>query len=56
MSDWQPPGKDCGACGAKSCSDFLVLRETGTKSDEDCPFYGSTHGNDCSPVHPPGRD
>jgi uncharacterized Fe-S cluster-containing protein len=42
MSDWQPPGKDCGACGAKSCSDFLQLRETGTKSDDDCPFHGST--------------
>ena len=42
MSDWHPPGKDCGACGAKSCSDFLQLRETGTKSDDDCPFYGST--------------
>lgn len=42
MGDWQPPGKDCGACGAKSCSDFLKLRETGTKSDDDCPFYGST--------------
>jgi uncharacterized Fe-S cluster-containing protein len=42
LSDWQPPGKDCGACGAKSCSDFLHLRETGTKSYDDCPFYGST--------------
>ena len=42
MSDWQPPGKDCGACGAKSCSDFLVLLEKGTKSNDDCPFYGST--------------
>jgi uncharacterized Fe-S cluster-containing protein len=42
MSGWQPPGKDCGACGAKSCSDFLVLRENGTKSYDDCPFYGST--------------
>jgi uncharacterized Fe-S cluster-containing protein len=42
MSDWQPPGKDCGACGAKSCSDFLLLLEKGTKSYDDCPFYGST--------------
>ena len=42
MSDWQPPGKDCGACGAKSCGDFLVLLEKGTKSYDDCPFYGST--------------
>jgi uncharacterized Fe-S cluster-containing protein len=40
MSGWQPPGKDCGACGAKSCGDFLVLLEKGTKSYDDCPFYG----------------
>jgi uncharacterized Fe-S cluster-containing protein len=41
MSDWQPPGKDCGACGAKSCEDFLLLLDQGTKSREDCPFYGT---------------
>jgi uncharacterized Fe-S cluster-containing protein len=41
MSDWQPPGKDCGACGAKRCSDFLVQLGNGTKSYDDCPFYGS---------------
>jgi uncharacterized Fe-S cluster-containing protein len=41
MSGWQPPGKDCGACGAKSCSDFLLLLEQGTKSARDCPFDGS---------------
>jgi uncharacterized Fe-S cluster-containing protein len=41
MSGWQPPGKDCGACGAKSCSEFLVLLGQGMKSYEDCPFYGT---------------
>lgn len=42
MDDWQPPGKDCGACGAKSCGDFVILVEQGTKAWTDCPFYGTT--------------
>ena len=42
MADWQPPGKDCGSCGAKSCGDFLILLDQGTKSFEDCPFYGTS--------------
>jgi uncharacterized Fe-S cluster-containing protein len=46
MGDWQPPGKDCGACGAKSCSDFLMLLGKGTKAREDCPFYGSSTATD----------
>ena len=41
MGDWKPPGKDCGACGAKSCNDFLILLGQGTKSCDDCPFYGT---------------
>lgn len=38
MCDWNPPGKDCGACGAASCADFLVLMGRGEKGQEDCPF------------------
>nr|WP_321351539.1 (Fe-S)-binding protein [uncultured Methanoregula sp.] len=37
---WQPPGKDCGACGAPSCAGFLLLMEQGEKSPMDCPFHG----------------
>lgn len=37
--NWTPPGKDCGACGAASCADFLAYVEDGKKSYEDCPFY-----------------
>lgn len=33
-----PPGKDCGACGAKSCADFLEYVRAGKKSYHDCPF------------------
>lgn len=42
MTGWQPPGKDCGTCGAKSCQDFLVLLGKGEKVVADCPFSGST--------------
>ncbi|WFN34222.1 Fe-S cluster protein [Methanogenium sp. S4BF] len=37
--DWTPPGKDCAACGAKTCADFLKQVEEGTKFNEDCPFF-----------------
>jgi uncharacterized Fe-S cluster-containing protein len=53
MDDWQPPGKDCGVCGAKCCGDFVVMIEQGTKARTDCPFYGTsttTIGMD-TPVH-----
>ena len=42
MDPWQPPGKDCGSCGAPCCADFLVLMKAGQKSREDCPFSGET--------------
>ncbi|NMB77927.1 MAG: Fe-S cluster protein [Methanomicrobiales archaeon] len=42
--DWQPPGKDCGACGAASCADFLVLMQRGEKVPEDCPFHALCSG------------
>ncbi|MFA6226113.1 MAG: (Fe-S)-binding protein [Methanoregula sp.] len=42
MDTWQPPGKDCGACGAKCCNDFLVMMGQGTKSPVDCPYYGTS--------------
>jgi uncharacterized Fe-S cluster-containing protein len=45
MSDWQPPGKDCGACGAQRCADFLEFLQRGEKVQEDCPFSGKTAGN-----------
>ena len=53
MDDWQPPGKDCGACGAKCCGDFVIMVDQGTKARTDCPFYGTsttTIGMD-TPVH-----
>lgn len=50
MRDWTPPGKDCGACGAPSCADFLMLLSRGEKKRVDCPFStecaGSAPGGD----------
>jgi uncharacterized Fe-S cluster-containing protein len=39
---WQPPGKDCGACGAKTCQEFLLLVSRGEKAYPECPFYERT--------------
>jgi hypothetical protein len=41
MEQWKPPGKNCGACGAPDCADFLVLMDRGEKSRRDCPFSHS---------------
>ncbi len=39
---WQPPGKDCGACGAPTCEAFLEEVARGEKEPEDCVFHLKT--------------
>ncbi|MFA7198234.1 MAG: (Fe-S)-binding protein [Methanoculleus sp.] len=36
---WQPPGKDCGACGAPTCEAFLERVRREEKALPDCVFY-----------------
>jgi Predicted Fe-S protein len=36
---WQPPGKDCGACGAPTCEAFLERVRREEKALPDCIFY-----------------
>ena len=36
---WNPPGKDCGACGSASCTEFSSRIAAGELSETDCPFY-----------------
>ncbi len=36
---WNPPGKDCGACGSQTCSDFVSRLEAGLIEIDMCPFY-----------------
>ncbi len=38
---WEPPGRDCGACGSATCSEFIALARTGKKDLADCPYYRS---------------
>ena len=38
-SDWLPPGKNCGACGCRSCSDFTEKMRAGTVTPDKCIFY-----------------
>jgi len=37
---WKPPGKNCGMCGVKTCTEFVELVDKGEKSYPDCVFYG----------------
>ena len=39
MNNWNPPGKNCGACGSQTCSDFVDRLETGLAEVDLCPFY-----------------
>lgn len=38
-SDWAPPGRDCGACGRRTCGEFLDDVRKGNTQPEGCPFY-----------------
>jgi uncharacterized Fe-S cluster-containing protein len=53
---WVPPGKDCGACGASSCEEFLSLLATGAKSTADCPYYSEVEGGGRAASSYSGRD
>lgn len=45
---WEPPGKDCGACGSKTCSEFIAFAHAGKKDLADCPFYRNPSAGDTS--------
>jgi uncharacterized Fe-S cluster-containing protein len=36
---WTTPGRNCGACGSASCSEFSAKIAAGEKTNNDCPFY-----------------
>ena len=36
---WEPPGRNCGSCGAGDCTEFLALARHGKKDLRDCPYY-----------------
>ncbi len=40
-NDWVPPGKDCGACGSHSCSEFQARMDKGIADPTMCPFHHS---------------
>jgi uncharacterized Fe-S cluster-containing protein len=39
VTKWNPPGKNCGACGSQTCSDFIDRLEAGLTELDMCPFY-----------------
>ena len=42
---WVPPGKDCGACGSATCTEFMALVGSGEREPADCPFAGVCEGH-----------
>ncbi|MBN1432231.1 MAG: Fe-S cluster protein [Methanomicrobiaceae archaeon] len=46
---WIPPGKNCGACGAPTCEEFILLLEKGKKERGDCPFFTGKKAAAASP-------
>ncbi len=46
---WIPPGKNCGACGAPTCEEFILLLEKGKKERGDCPFFTGNKAAAASP-------
>jgi len=36
---WEPPGRNCGACGVGNCDLFLAHAREGQKELSDCPYY-----------------
>lgn len=38
-NDWLPPGKNCGSCGKRTCTDFMEAVKAGTLKHDNCPFY-----------------
>jgi len=55
---WEPPGRNCGACGIANCSDFLIAARQGKKDLADCPYYPrrSGAGQVLAPPSYTGRD
>lgn len=45
-SDWRPPGRDCGACGYRSCTDFEDAMASGAAAADVCPFHTDRTGKD----------
>lgn len=39
-SEWGLPGKDCGACGSRTCESFAGKLSRGEAKIEGCPFAG----------------
>jgi uncharacterized protein len=56
---WEPPGRNCGACGVALCSEFTGMARSGKKELRDCPYYPRRPGAGtvlASPDYSSGRD
>lgn len=38
-NEFTPPGRNCGACGCRTCDEYTVRVRSGNLDKESCPFY-----------------
>jgi uncharacterized Fe-S cluster-containing protein len=53
---WTPPGRDCGACGCTSCTEFSARTASGEKTNNDCPFFSLAENRDPEKADYSGTD
>nr|WP_319377577.1 (Fe-S)-binding protein [uncultured Methanoregula sp.] len=55
---WEPPGRNCAACGCPSCGEFIALARQGKKELAGCPYYPRRENPIRAPSDPApsGRD
>lgn len=38
-TEFVPPGKNCGACGCRTCDEYVIRTSFGSLSRDACPYY-----------------
>ena len=44
-NEFVPPGRNCGACGCRTCDEYVQRTYAGTLEKEACPFYHEVSEN-----------
>lgn len=51
VNEFVPPGKNCGACGCRTCDEYTTRVSSGNLDKESCPFYREKPISERIPIH-----
>lgn len=54
-NEFVPPGKNCGACGCRTCGEYTARVSLGTLDPQACPFFTETPSESARDVPMVGR-